>query len=145
MYLLHCTWRCNILCSKHDIDMRMNEWNRHALFLSWNERNRYYLALVLIEDLGFLPLVREIQRLSTRSATLHSWKDGISHTRGRNPRSSIETRVRTYYSLKFYKTTIKLASKNKYFHIALLKDITWLCHIIMFIIFVRKKDLIKIK
>ena len=40
MYLLHCTWRCNILCSKHDIDMRMNEWNRHALFLSWNGRNR---------------------------------------------------------------------------------------------------------
>ena len=56
------------------------------------------LALVLIEDLRFLPLVREIQRLSTRSATLHSWKDGISHTRGRNPRSSIGTRVRTYYS-----------------------------------------------
>jgi hypothetical protein len=41
VYLLHCTWRCNILCSKHDIDMRMNEWNRHALFLSWNGRNRY--------------------------------------------------------------------------------------------------------
>jgi len=40
--------------------------------------------------------VREIQRLSTRSATLHSWKDGISHTRGRNPRSSIRTRVITF-------------------------------------------------
>jgi hypothetical protein len=99
VYLLHCTWRCNILCSKHDIDMPMNEWNRHALFLCWNGRNRYsVLALVLIEDLGFLPLVREIQRLSTRSATLHSWKDRISHTRWRNPRSSIRTRVRTYYS-----------------------------------------------
>jgi hypothetical protein len=63
------------------------------------KRKKQVLALVLIEDLGFLPLVREIQRLSTRSATLHSWKDGISHTRGRNPRSSIGTRVRTYYSL----------------------------------------------
>ena len=79
MYLLHCTWRCNILCSKL-------------------KRKKQVLALVLIEDLGFLPFVREIQRLSTRSATLHSWKDGISHTHGRNPRSSLGTRVRTYYS-----------------------------------------------
>jgi len=45
--------------------------------LKWKKQE---LALILIEDLGFLPLVREIQRLSTRSATLHSWKDGISHT-----------------------------------------------------------------
>ena len=82
---------------KHDIDMRMNEWNRHALFFKL-KRKKQVLALVLIEDLGFLPLVREIQRLSTRSATLNSWKDGISHTRGRNPRSSIGTRVRIYYS-----------------------------------------------
>ena len=29
-------------------------------------------------------------------ASFHSWKDGISHTRGRNPRSSIGTRVRIY-------------------------------------------------
>ena len=41
------------------------------------KRKKQVLALVLIEDLGFLPLVREIQRLSTRSATLHSCKDGI--------------------------------------------------------------------
>jgi len=53
------------------------------------KRKKQVLALVLIEDLGFLPLLREIQRLSTRSAKLHSWQDGISHTRGRNPRSSI--------------------------------------------------------
>ena len=31
------------------------------------KRKKQVLALVLIEDLGFLPLVREIQRLSTRS------------------------------------------------------------------------------
>jgi hypothetical protein len=61
-------------------------------------RKKQVLTLVLIEDLGFLLLVREIQCLSTRSVTLHSWKDGISHTRGRNPRFSIGTRVRTYYS-----------------------------------------------
>jgi hypothetical protein len=47
VYLLHCTRRCNILCSKHDIDMRMNEWNRHALFLSWNRRNRYLHSFLL--------------------------------------------------------------------------------------------------
>jgi len=53
------------------------------------KRKKQVLALVLIEDLGFHPLVREIQRLSTRSATLHSCKDGSFRTRGRNPRSSI--------------------------------------------------------
>jgi hypothetical protein len=31
------------------------------------KRKKRVLALVLIEDLGFLPLVREIQRLSTCS------------------------------------------------------------------------------
>jgi hypothetical protein len=36
------------------------------------KRKKQVLALVLIEDLGFHPLVREIQRLSTRFATLHS-------------------------------------------------------------------------
>ena len=36
------------------------------------KQKKQVLALVLIEDLGFLPLVREIQRLSTGSATLHS-------------------------------------------------------------------------
>jgi hypothetical protein len=46
--------------------MRMNE------FVFELKRKKRVLALVLIEDLGFLPLVREIQRLSTRSATLHS-------------------------------------------------------------------------
>jgi hypothetical protein len=30
------------------------------------KRKKQVLALVLIEDLGFLPLVREIQRLPTR-------------------------------------------------------------------------------
>jgi hypothetical protein len=30
------------------------------------KRKKQVLALILIEDLGFLPLVREIQRLSTR-------------------------------------------------------------------------------
>ena len=78
--------------------MRMNEWMKSTCFVFKLKRKKQVLALILIEDLGFLPLVREIQRLSTRSATLHSWKDGISHTRGRNPRSSIGTRVRTYYS-----------------------------------------------
>jgi hypothetical protein len=34
------------------------------------KRKKQVLALVLIEDLGFLPLVRETQRLSTRSGTL---------------------------------------------------------------------------
>ena len=61
MYLLHCMWRCNILCSKHDIDMRMNEWNRHALFLSWNGRNSY--------------------------CTRPYWRSGISSTRERNSAS----------------------------------------------------------
>ena len=41
--------------------MRMNE------FVFELKRKKRVLALVLIEDLGFLPLVREIQRLSTRS------------------------------------------------------------------------------
>ena len=36
------------------------------------KQKKQVLALVLFEDLGFLPLVREIQRLSTRSATLRS-------------------------------------------------------------------------
>ena len=45
--VLHYMWHCNILCSKHDIDMRMNEWNRHALFLSWNGRNRYLHSSLL--------------------------------------------------------------------------------------------------
>jgi hypothetical protein len=40
-------WRCNILCSKYDIDMRMNEWNRHALFLSWNGKNRYLHSSII--------------------------------------------------------------------------------------------------
>jgi hypothetical protein len=35
--------------------------------------------------------------IERNSAFLHSRKDGISHTRGRNPRSSIGTRVRIYY------------------------------------------------
>ena len=65
----------------------MNEWSQHALFLSWNGRNRYlHLSLLKIWDFFHS---WEIQRLSTRFATLHSCKDGISHTRGRNPRSSI--------------------------------------------------------
>jgi len=42
------------------------------------KRKKQVLALILIENLRFLPLVREIQRLSTRSATLHLCKDGIS-------------------------------------------------------------------
>jgi hypothetical protein len=33
------------------------------------KRKKQVLALVVIEDLGFLPLVREIQRLSTRENT----------------------------------------------------------------------------
>jgi hypothetical protein len=33
------------------------------------KRKKQVLALVLIEDMGFLPLVREIQRLSTREKT----------------------------------------------------------------------------
>jgi hypothetical protein len=49
--------------------------------LKWKKQE---LALILIEDLGFLPLVREIQREKT------------NFSRGRNPRSSIGTRVRTY-------------------------------------------------
>jgi hypothetical protein len=49
------------------------------------KRKKQVLAFVLIEDLGFLPLVRAIQRLS---------KDGICHTSGRNPRSSIGTPVK---------------------------------------------------
>jgi hypothetical protein len=58
------------------------------------------LSAFIIQLVTWQVLVREIQRLSTRSATLHSWKDGICYTRGRNPRSSIGTRVRTYYSHK---------------------------------------------
>ena len=81
MYLLHCTWRCNILCSKHDIYMRMNEWNRHALFVSWNGRNRYlHSSLLKIWDFfhswenspsfhsfRYTPLVK-------RRNFSHSWK-----------------------------------------------------------------------
>jgi hypothetical protein len=68
VYLLHCTWRCNILCSKHDID----EWNRHALFLSWNGRNRYlHSSLLKIWDFfhsfRYAPLVK-------RRNFSHSWK-----------------------------------------------------------------------
>jgi hypothetical protein len=106
VYLLHCTWRWNILCSKHNIDMRMNEWMNSTRFVFKLKRKKQVLALVPIEDLGFLSLVREIQRLSTRSAVLHSCKDGISHTRGRNPRSSIGTRVRTYYSQLYTLTVV---------------------------------------
>jgi hypothetical protein len=43
------------------------------------KQKKQVLALVLIEDLGFLALVREIQHLSTRSATL---KAGITFNRG---------------------------------------------------------------
>jgi hypothetical protein len=119
VYLLHCTWRCNILCSKHDIHWLANEWMKSTCFVFKLKRKKQILALVLIEDLGFLPLVREIQCLSTRSATLHSWKDWISHTHGRNPRSSIGTRVRTYYSLfqsynkKFKCPTIGFTCKQR--------------------------------
>ena len=77
MYLLHCTWRCNILCSKHDIDMRMNEWNRHALFLSWNGRNRYlHSSLLKIwdffhswEKFSVFPLVPSDDPYSVNSAS----------------------------------------------------------------------------
>jgi hypothetical protein len=58
------------------------------------------LSAFIIQLVTWQVLVREIQRLSTRSATLHSWKDVIFYTRGRNPRSSIGTRVITYYSHK---------------------------------------------
>ena len=82
------------------------------------KRKKQVLALVLIEDLRFLPLVREIQRLSTRSATLHSWKDEISHTRGRNPRPSIGTRVRTYYSIHLPRQSHQTKSQEfpEHFH-----------------------------
>jgi hypothetical protein len=68
------TWRCNILCSKHDIDMRMNEWNRHALFLRWNGRNRYlHSSLLKIwdffhswEKFNIFPLVLLVPLRSTR-------------------------------------------------------------------------------
>jgi hypothetical protein len=46
----------------------MNECNRHALFFNL-KRKKQVLALVLIEDLGFLPLVREIPLRSTRERT----------------------------------------------------------------------------
>jgi hypothetical protein len=36
------------------------------------KQKKQVLALLLFEDLGFLPLVGEIQRLSTRSSTLRS-------------------------------------------------------------------------
>jgi hypothetical protein len=42
------------------------------------KRKKQVLALVLIEDLGFLPLVREIQRLSTRSVTLKTSIQNLS-------------------------------------------------------------------
>ena len=82
------------------------------------KRKKQVLALVLIEDLRFLPLVREIQRLSTRSATLHSCKDEISHTRGRNPRPSIGTRVRTYYSIHLPRQSHQTKSQEfpEHFH-----------------------------
>jgi hypothetical protein len=81
VYLLHCTWRCNILCSKHDIDMRMNEWNGHALFLSWNGRNRYlHSSLLKIWDFFHLwekcSVFALVPLCSTREKTdfSNSWK-----------------------------------------------------------------------
>ena len=74
------------------------------------------IAHVLIEDLRFLPLVREIQRLSTRYGTLHSCKDGISHTFGRNPRSSIGTCDRTY---QFYDILVPSCTCVKQSYISL--------------------------
>jgi hypothetical protein len=78
VYLLHCKWRCNILCSKHDIDMWMNEWNRNALFLSWNGRNRYLHSTLLKiwnffhswEKFSVFPLVPLVKRRNFS----HSWK-----------------------------------------------------------------------
>jgi hypothetical protein len=80
VYLLHCTWRCNILCSKYD--MRMNEWNRHALFLSWNGRNRYlHSSLLKIWDFFHSCERNSVSFHSFRYAPLvkrrnfsHSWK-----------------------------------------------------------------------
>ena len=81
VYLLHCTWRCNILYSKHDIDMRMNEWNQHALFLSWNGRNRYlHSSLLKIwdffhsrEKFSVFPFV-PLRSIRDRRNFSHSWK-----------------------------------------------------------------------
>jgi hypothetical protein len=101
MYLLHYTWRCNILCSKHDIDMRMNEWNRHALFLSWNGRNGYlhylrYLCLLVYSGVHhmlccvflrivypMLPVSPDCPFLIAPSVFSNVWS-GISSTRERN-------------------------------------------------------------
>jgi hypothetical protein len=44
----------------------MNEWMKSTCFVFKLRRKKQVLALLLIEDLGFLPLVREIQRFSTR-------------------------------------------------------------------------------
>jgi hypothetical protein len=69
------------LCSKHDIDMRMNEWNRHALFLSWNGRNRYLHSSLLRSGISSTRERNSVSFHSFRYAPLlisrnfsHSWK-----------------------------------------------------------------------
>ena len=66
-----CTALHVALCSKHDIDMRMNEWMnewmKSTCFDFKLKRKKQVLALVLIEDLGFPPLVK-------RRSFSHSWK-----------------------------------------------------------------------
>jgi hypothetical protein len=73
-------WHCNILCSKHDIDMRMNEWNRHALFLSWNWRNRYFHSSLLRIPFWEMSFFKRL----IGSYTSPYWRSGISSTSVRN-------------------------------------------------------------
>jgi hypothetical protein len=53
--------------------MRMNEWNRHALFLSWNGRNRY-LHSSLLKIWDFFHSWEKFSVFVKRRNFSHSWK-----------------------------------------------------------------------
>jgi hypothetical protein len=105
----------NVSCDRH--------WSHRSCFVFKMKRKKQALAFVLIEDLGFLPLVREIQRRSTRSTTLHSKNQAPSIYK-------IRSLKRTHFSLAFWGTywyisqiipSITSTENNKFLHESLLK------------------------
>ena len=78
------------------------EWMKSTCFVFKLKRKKQVLALVLIEDLGFLPRVWEIPSFHEWSVAERVERRWISLTSGRNPRSSIGTRVRSYYSFVLF-------------------------------------------
>jgi hypothetical protein len=93
-------------------------FNTHILIFSTMISTLYHgkntCIIKVIEDLGFLPRVWEI--LSFHEWSVAEWvkRRRISHTSGRNPRSSIETSVRTY-SFRFKQFQILRNCIRKYF------------------------------